>query len=127
MNEDIIKKIRERTERFKKIKTFTDKDLTPRKLIMMFVESVQDLNKCKDAIEYKSNLDSLCMILDGKMKTFDSLVRMEIRWNNSSEEKDFKRLQVSGVRISWSDSYLKKYSNKDKMEIIDVADVLLED
>ena len=128
MKDDIRRKIDQRAERFKKIRTYTDRTLTPKKLVLLFLSSVEELSfECKDAIEYDSKLTVFCDILEGKISTFDPHVHLEVLWNNSKEEADFKKLLPTGVMISWSESYLKKNPDKNAVEIIDVADILLDD
>lgn len=94
-------------------------------VIFIFFKEMEHIYAVSDSpLTFQSKLDSASTILYSRMRSFDHGINVELIWNGAEDWKEFR---LNGVKISWSEKYLKENPELTNEMYIDVINLLLKD
>ena len=117
--------INKKAQRFKELRTNSSRHMTPEQIMISYMEAVEKTRiESEDKFDFEAGLDKASALMENRLKAFDPGVHVDVAWGIASD--NWKDLAVSGIRITWSDTYISDNPDKEKEQNIDVGHMLLE-
>lgn len=124
---EVMKMIANRQRKNTAYRNKLAKLMGPNAIVLEFIDSMEKATKdCKTSIEFNDVLNRESKLLDDRMKRLDGVVKLEIIWNHSDKEEQWKDLSVDGVKITWGEFYLSKNPGEAKELHIDVSSLFID-
>lgn len=123
--QQILDLIEEKAQRRRDIRAGLDKDATYVQEVLRCLNNLDLLaQESENEVEMHVAMESECKRLFSRLKTFDPYMKAHVEWNDT---KDWKQLRPLGIRLFWSNYFLRLNPDKEQEEYIDVSRMLLDD
>jgi hypothetical protein len=123
---EVMKLIAKKQQKNSAYKTRAAKRVGPNGIVMQFIDAMEKISKeSKSSLEFDTGMSREARMLHDNLRSLDQGVNVEVVWADNPEE-DWKNLNVDGVKITWSDSYVTTHPEKGKELYIDVGSLFLE-
>ncbi len=124
--DDILKKINKKAKQYKDYKTDSKKSVT--KLVARLIDEIEDARvNSKNGLDWSGQVETAINMFGKRLGSIDAAGFAEILWANKEEEvENWQDLQIHGVKIVWSETYLKNNPGSSPEEVITVERLWLE-
>lgn len=123
--QQILDLIEEKAQRRKDIRAGLGKDATYVQEVLRCLNNLDLLaQESENEVEMHVAMESECKRLFSRLKSFDPYMKAYVEWNDT---KDWKQLRPLGIRLFWSNYFLRLNPDKEQEEYIDVGRMLLDD
>jgi len=119
----MLDRIRKKAKKLNEQRTNSDRKMSYEEVIFGFFKEMEVIYaNAVTPDDFSTRLDSKSSILWSRMRSFDTKINVELIWNDT---KDWEEFRLQGVKIRWSDKYLKDNPDQTKDMYIDVTNLLL--
>ena len=117
--------VKQKAKKYKEFRTNSDRSMTPNQIMVRYVEAVEEArSNSSDSHDFNSGLEKASMLMENRLKAFDPYVHIDVTWAGTVET--WQELQVTGITITWSDTWCQEHPKKEKQQVIDIGHLLLE-
>jgi hypothetical protein len=125
--DDMLKKINKKANRYRDLKNESQGKARPIRLIAKTLEAVEYAKAtAKTALEFTMVFDREWGVLQHRMARIDPGVRIEPIWHREDSVESWQDLRITGVKISWSDLYVRANPDTPAEETITIEHIWME-
>ncbi len=119
--------IRRRTKKMAEQRTNSSRTSSPKQVVFVFFKAFDETKRnAKDSFDFEDELRSQSTLLNTRLSAFDPAVQVELMWYRIEEAESWKDLRLNGVKIVWSEGYLKENPSEDPELHLDMSHYLFE-